>query len=162
MKDLNKYILESLVKNHIPVKGDFADLGLPSGTLWCRFNYGADDENSPGMFFDYPTLIKTKFEEGEMPKREDFEELFKYCSCKWDDNMKGYWVSNAKDRIFFKAVGIIDPDTKRLRFKNKSDGADVWIMTNGKFFDCNKVQFFNCKFYSYDTWGKLNIRLILK
>ena len=43
MRDLRTYVLEGfkLGKNKVKKEEDFVDLGLPSRTLWCKYNVGA-------------------------------------------------------------------------------------------------------------------------
>ena len=56
MIDLKTYINESfrLGKNKVDKDEDFVDLGLPSGTLWCKYNIGATCGYDPKSWYgDY-------------------------------------------------------------------------------------------------------------
>ena len=57
MRDLRTYILEGfkLGKNKVKKEeDDFVDLGLPSGTLWCKYNIGATCGYDPKSWYgDY-------------------------------------------------------------------------------------------------------------
>lgn len=56
MKNLDVYITEALVKNHIAIHKDIegmVDLGLPSGTLWAECNMGANNPEEPGDYFSW-------------------------------------------------------------------------------------------------------------
>lgn len=45
MKSLNNYILEKLkLSKDSTSKGEFVDLGLPSGTLWSKYNLGVEHD----------------------------------------------------------------------------------------------------------------------
>lgn len=83
---------------------DFVDLGLPSGTLWCKYNLGADNEMDYGQYYAWGNpnplsyqikqdssklkegnIIKTKFDaaynigKGCLPSKEQFKELMDCC-----------------------------------------------------------------------------------
>ena len=49
---------------------EYVDLGLPSGTLWAKYNVGATEENQPGLLFCWG---ETKGYEQEDPEAIDFD-----------------------------------------------------------------------------------------
>lgn len=61
---------------------EYVDLGLPSGTLWCRHNYGVVSEEEYGEFYTFDEAQKLDI---KLPTREDFIELDKHCDHKWDE-----------------------------------------------------------------------------
>ena len=90
-------------------KYEFVDLGLPSGTLWATCNVGSSDILDPGGFFAWGELKEKDVYSEEtynyykkylhkdfaksligsdcgIPTKEDFEELYKYCSMKQINN----------------------------------------------------------------------------
>lgn len=77
-----------------PVVQGYVDLGLPSGTLW-------KEENESG-YYTYDEAAKTFG--GELPSKQQWEELKDRCSWVWSNN--GYKVTgpNCKS-IFLPAAG---------------------------------------------------------
>lgn len=51
MKHLNNYITEALIKKHVSQNDLYVDLGLPSHTLWCTCNLGADKPEEFGNYY---------------------------------------------------------------------------------------------------------------
>ena len=61
----------------------YVDLGLPSGTLWKEKN--EEYKDMPGEKAYYH-MIDLKFNGGDVPTREQWEELQRYCTWKWNGN----------------------------------------------------------------------------
>ena len=95
------------VVNNIQI--DFVDLGLPSGTLWCRHNAGARSEEEAGRGFSYEDAKRSAFEEGVIPDTSDYAELRSFCDFTWDSDRKGMIATSKKngESIFFPATGFI-------------------------------------------------------
>lgn len=78
------------------MKNRFIDLGLPSGKKWAS--------RSEKGFYTFDEAVK-KFGKN-LPSKEDFEELVKYCKSAWDAKRKGrvFTGPNGKS-IFLPAAG---------------------------------------------------------
>ena len=89
---------------------NFVDLGLPSGKLWCKYNYGANEESDPGEYLNQEEALDLlRFKEEKIPSKEDFEELCSHCDYKFIkvnnvNGMEFYSLSNGNS-IFFPAAG---------------------------------------------------------
>ena len=98
----------------------FVDLGLPSGTLWCKYNLGANKETDYGDYYAWGELT-TKDEYSEenyifknnpkqlppecdiatqmlgknysIPTKEQCKELLEYTDNKWIENYNGSFVN---------------------------------------------------------------------
>lgn len=72
------------------------NLGLPSGTLWAA-------ENEEGYYTFDETVEKFG---DQLPTKEDFEELFRNCWKRWDNERKGLeFMGNNGEKVFFPALG---------------------------------------------------------
>lgn len=98
------------MKNLIDIKTNFVDLGLPSGTLWCKFNLGVSlksknkRKNLCGAFYAW----------GETKPRKDFSfKKYKYGDDVIEGGMSKY---NASDKL--TRLQPID-DVVTLYFQNK-------------------------------------------
>ena len=98
MRDLRTYINESfkLGKNKVKTEeDDFVDLGLPSGTLWCKHNVGAtcgsDAKSWYGDYFMWgdiePATNKRCNWTNYKYAVNNYNELNKYCP----DDKTDYW-----------------------------------------------------------------------
>lgn len=76
---------EEIVEEAVVVSqdGNYIDLGLPSGTLWC-------DRGEPG-YYTYDEAVSTFG--NRLPSLEQFEELRDYCTWKWVPQINGYGVT---------------------------------------------------------------------
>lgn len=64
--------------NEIP--NGYVDLGLPSGTLWAKCNYGADKEVRYDIHYTWDEAMRLPI---TLPTKEQFEELLKYTNHQW-------------------------------------------------------------------------------
>ena len=85
---------------------DYVDLGLPSGTLWCKYNYGADEEYDYGEYFKFDDAQELG---ADLPTGEDFVEMILCCNHEWTEvngtkGMKFTSKLNGKS-VFFPAAG---------------------------------------------------------
>ena len=92
---------------------EFVDLGLPSGTLWCKHNYGANTEEEYG---DYLTYNEARDLDIVVSSKEDFEELIANCDHKWTsvngtNGMMFTSKTNGKT-VFFPTGGLYDDHIK--------------------------------------------------
>ena len=102
MKDLKTYINESfrLGKNKIDREDDdFVDLGLPSDTLWCKYNIGAtcesDSKSWYGDYFMWGDIepIKNKVCDWYSYK---YSNGTKYKITKYCQSDSKFWAGNGK------------------------------------------------------------------
>ena len=84
---------------------DYVDLGLPSGTLWCSHNYGADNEYECGNLYNHEDATELDLLPGQLPSPEDFRELNNFCKHKRSEvsGVKGMMFISKKNsnEIFF-------------------------------------------------------------
>lgn len=81
---------------------EFVDLGLPSGLLLATEN--VKDENGNEAYFTFDEAVK-KFG-NSLPTKEQWQEVFENCSCKWDDELKGYVLTGPNGNcVFLPATG---------------------------------------------------------
>ena len=82
---------------------EYVDLGLPSKTIWATENIKHENKEA---YFTFDEAVK-KFDDN-LPQKEDWAELFKYCSRKWDDDRKGYVITGPNgSTIFLPAEGCL-------------------------------------------------------
>ena len=62
---------------------DFVDLGLPSGNLWCKHNYGAKSESDLGKYFTYSEALALPLDCGKVPSVEDLVDLCDGCKTEF-------------------------------------------------------------------------------
>jgi uncharacterized protein (TIGR02145 family) len=80
----------------------FVDLGLPSGRLWATENI--KDENGNEAYFTFDNAVNTFGK--NLPSKEDWKELFDNSSYSWDEERKGYDVTDPNgNSIFLPAAG---------------------------------------------------------
>lgn len=80
---------------------EFVDLGLPSKTIWATENIKHEKKEA---YFTFNEAVE-KFGDN-LPQKEDWAELFKYCSHKWDDDRKGCVITGPNgNSIFLPAAG---------------------------------------------------------
>ena len=106
---------------------DYVDLGLPSGTLWCKHNYGVDKSYEYGDLFSYEDAINLNLNPAHLPSKENFEELIDNCSHIWTcvhgiDGQLFVSKSNG-EKIFFPAAGYHTIASKIL---GRGYGGDYW------------------------------------
>lgn len=113
---------------------EYLDLGLPSGNKWATCNVGASKPTEAGNFYSYGSIIPAKSfnwisdnyhpisgnpkydaarkdwgSPWEIPLKEDFEELIKYCKWEWTsiNSQIGYKVIGPNGKfIFLPSHGI--------------------------------------------------------
>lgn len=93
------------------LKHEFVDLGLPSGTLWCTHNLGADDPNQIGDFFAW----------GETSTKEVFNrETYKFFK---NNGFSEYWKKTIWEVTKYITLRhtIFDIDGPKL--ENEDDAA---------------------------------------
>ena len=84
---------------------EFVDLGLPSGTLWAKCNYGAKSETENGNYYNFEEAQKLPI----TPTKKQFEELLEYTESKWVtvNGVNGRLFTSKKNNnsIFLPACG---------------------------------------------------------
>jgi hypothetical protein len=122
------------------------DLGLPSGTIWCDRNLGANNPYEKGELYPWGFVDQATREMGDgwsMPTKSQLEEIITYCNWKWTSikgtyGMLGTSKKNGKT-IFLPAAG-------RIRKTIEQDN------TTGFYWSCEKNQnkkntAYNMKFF---------------
>ena len=88
---------------------DYVDLGLPSGTLWAKCNYGAKYKTENGGYYAFEEAQKLPI---TLPTKEQFKELIKHTESKWVtiDNVNGRLLISKKNgnSIFLPASGLFN------------------------------------------------------
>lgn len=96
--------MSSSTTKSISNKGDFVNLGLPSGTLW-------KSKNEDGKY-TYGQAIITFSK--HLPTKEQFEELINFCSLAWDD----------------AGVYVIGPNGESIFLPTENAKGFYWSQTN--------------------------------
>lgn len=84
---------------------EYVDLGLPSKTIWATENIKHENKEA---HFTFDEAVE-KFGDN-LPQKEDWAELFKYCSHKWDDDRKGYVITGPNGNNLFLPAAGCHPD----------------------------------------------------
>jgi len=92
---------------------EYVDLGLPSGKLWAKTNYGASSEGDYGIYMDWPyrNMVQSVWgNEWSTPSHNDFLELYQKCTFTWEYNANSVYGCkvtgpNGKS-IFLPAAGF--------------------------------------------------------
>ena len=114
----------------------FVDLGLPSGRLWATEN--VKDENGNEAYLSFNKAIETYGK--NLPSKEDWEELFDNCSCKWDKMKKGFYVTGPNgNSIFLPAAGY-----RGGGVKNVETTGHYWSSSVNDEEDAYNVHFYSC------------------
>ena len=110
---------------------EYVDLGLPSGKLWAKTNYGASTEDGYGSYLDWRNINIVNTDWGEdwaAPTSEDIKELCNNCSFTWgysDNNVYGCRVTGKNgNTIFLPAAGF------RINGYDQSTGKDIYYWTS--------------------------------
>ena len=121
-----EYVEQDQINGH-----EYVDLGLPSGRLWAKTNYGAMTEDGYGAYVDWPYLniVSSVWgEEWEAPTSADMNELLNYCSFNWGystNNVYGCFVTGANNNsIFLPAAGF------RIQGTDQSTGKNLFYWTS--------------------------------
>ncbi len=86
---------------------EFVDLGLPSGKLWAKTNYGANSEGDYGIYMNWQSrsLVQSVWgEEWSTPTHNDIMELYTQCSFTWEYNSNSVYgcrVTGPNGNSFF-------------------------------------------------------------
>lgn len=123
--EADKAAREKARKTHTVPEG-YADLGLPSGTVWKL-------TNEEGDYYTYEQAMK---EYGKnLPTKAQLEELKSACRWTWNDN--GYTVTGKNGNSIFLPVtgyrncnGQVYYGTSRGHYwsSTKNDASDAWYM----------------------------------
>ena len=104
----------------------YIDLGLPSGIQWADRNVGATNPYFSGSYFTHSagSFVWYKFYEGavDIPSQENFQELRRYCTWKWEG--EGYRITSKSNgnSIYLPAAG----NYKGSQLRNSGTDGDYW------------------------------------
>jgi len=105
---------KSEYKDAIDTLSPFVDLGLPSGTLWSKFNLSSTSETDEGeeyTFNDALAAVKAQYNGAVIPDDYDVDELTKYCKYKWtEDGMLFTSKKNGNQILIPKSISAIGED----------------------------------------------------
>lgn len=125
------------------------DLGLPSGTIWCDRNVGANNPYEKGQLYPWGFVDQATQEMGNgwsMPTKSQLEEIITYCNWKWT-SLKG--ISGVLGTSKKNGKAIFLPAAGRTTTKNTIEYGN----TNGFYWSCERNQdkkntAYNLKFFS--------------
>ena len=118
MRDLITYINESfkLGKNKVKKDDDYVDLGLPSKTLWCKYNVGAKPGSTAESWYgDYFMWGDTE----PITNKNSVWDNYKYCNGS-EEYLTKYCTTNKPD--YWSGIG--NPDNK-VTLDEEDDMASV-------------------------------------
>lgn len=104
---------EPIEKDNVINGHEYVDLGLPSGRLWAKANYGASSEGDYGIYMDWPSRNNIQSvwgSEWTTPTQSDMLELYQECTFTWEYNANSIYgckVTGPNGRsIFLPAAGF--------------------------------------------------------
>lgn len=110
---------------------EYVDLGLPSGKLWAKTNYGSTTEDGYGSYVDWLNngIITTYWgKDWATPTKVDIQELYDNCSFTWgysSNNVYGCFIQGKNgNSIFLPAAGF------RINGYDQSTGKDIYYWTS--------------------------------
>lgn len=113
---------------------EYVDLGLPSGKLWAKTNYGAETEGDYGIYVDWPArniVQRVWGEEWTTPTKNDIVELVGNCSFSWGYNsgsIYGCFVTGTNgNTIFLPAAGFKILGTPQMV------GSDIYYWSDNEY-----------------------------
>ena len=88
-------LLVKLVDTGLADDGDFVDLGLPSGTLWARCNYGAANPEDSGLYVQFADTQGYYYKNGAILDMygNPSTKTFSYSDCIYVDPIGGQEVT---------------------------------------------------------------------
>ena len=128
---------------------DYVDLGLPSGTLWCKHNYGATTEEEYGERHTFDEAQKLDV---VVPSKEDFIELYNNCVYKVEyvNGIYGIrFISKKNEKSIFLPVGSSKDKIRGERYWSSTElssesGYDLCVD-----YDLINPTNYNSKFFKY-------------
>lgn len=157
------------------VEPDYVDLGLPSGTLWAKFNVGATKDTEYGNYYmygkgakqydaadsiyegmespldaQYDTATQVMGAPWHMPTRAQFQELIDNTIYSWETNFNGSGVNGGK---FTSKTDT----TKYLFFPEAGEWVDGNLYAvNGCYWSSSPLDAnFASSLTVYDHWGRI-------
>ena len=114
---LNKHVQKKFEeKDAIDNISDYVDLGLPSGNLWCKHNYGVTSEEEYGEYYTFDDAQKLDI---LIPSKSDFIEMSVNCDHKWTkvNNVPGMLFTSKINggTVFFPAAGVYKVSKSKVK-----------------------------------------------
>ena len=113
---------------------EYVDLGLPSGKLWAKSNYGAATEGDYGIYVDWPArnIVQSVWgEEWSTPTQNDIVELVNNCSFSWGYNNSSVYGCSVTgtngNSIFLPAAGFKILGTPQMV------GSDIYYWSDNEY-----------------------------
>ena len=120
---------QNLINGH-----EYVDLGLPSGKLWAKTNYGAATEGDYGIYVDWPArniVQRVWGEEWSTPTQSDIVELVNNCSFSWGYNNSSVYGCSVTgtngNSIFLPAAGFKILGTPQMV------GSDIYYWSDNEY-----------------------------
>ena len=109
---------------------DYVDLGLPSGTLWCKHNY---DEQEGYFNWNEVRDLNCDVIINHVPDASHFKELYRYCNvetAKIGDTCGKLFTSKINGKsIFFPALGYYWPGEDPNTIRSFNENGFYWSST---------------------------------
>lgn len=113
---------------------EYVDLGLPSGKLWAKTNYGASSEGDYGIYIDWPSrnIIQSVWgSEWLTPSHNDILELYNQCTFTWEYNANSVYGCKVTgpngNSIFLPAAGFKIQGTPQMV------GSDIYYWSDNEY-----------------------------
>lgn len=135
----------------LPYEADWVDLGLPSGTLWLRTNYGGSKEGEYGNYYQRSEALDLADSLSlKLPSREDIEELISNCKIqlKRINGFSGREFTGPNGNTLFIPFSGKEVNNE---IQNAGDFAVLWL------FDSNDVEY-DGENAIYINWGDWEIK----
>lgn len=145
----------------------FVDLGLPSGTKWCKYNLGAETPEDLGVYVKWRVVNQIIPSGGKMPSLEQAKELIENCEWKWIHSTDGggYSIKGPNgNEIFLPGGGRFD--TSSIAIPGYGSYGYYWIASSDSFEDTTfksalYIAYFNTPHIcDMEPNDKLNIRCV--
>ena len=113
---------------------EYIDLGLPSGKLWAKTNYGASSEGDYGIYMGWTSrhLIQSVWgNEWSTPSQSDILELYNQCAFTWEYNVNSVYGCRVTgpngNSIFLPAAGFKINGTPQMV------GSDIYYWSDNEY-----------------------------
>ena len=129
---------DELEKYRFPnfTEASFVDLGLPSGTKWCKCNLGAETPEDLGVYVKWRVVNQIIPSGGKIPSLEQAKELIENCEWEWIHSTDGggYSIKGPNgNEIFLPGGGRFD--TSSIAIPGYGSYGYYWIACSDSFED---------------------------
>ncbi|MBO4718637.1 MAG: hypothetical protein J5658_02080 [Prevotella sp.] len=120
--------IQNMINGH-----EYVDLGLPSGRLWAKTNYGASTEREYGAYVEWSArnIVQSVWgEEWSTPTQNDIIELCNQCTLSWgySNSVYGCFVTGVNgNSIFLPAAGF------KIMGSSQMEGHSIYYWSNAEY-----------------------------